>query len=207
MHMAPRPKLKVSEEGDAKGLRLGRAEGAAYGRTLKHMTGDVAEAGDAVRHGDYIIGYAVEKAEGMYMPGRTGRLKWMEPKAANAHIEVSVRDAADGRFIPVLDVTVTVTNSGGKKIGKHKEPLVWHPYLYHYGRNWRLPGDGRYSLRIQFPAPKFHRHEERQAHEQGRRCHVSQREDRNRQGLNCPVCKSKFNRARNPRNPDRVYVP
>jgi hypothetical protein len=162
MHMARhRSKLKVSEEGDAKGLRLGRAEGAAYGRTLRHMTDEVADAGGAVRYGDYIIGYAIEKAEGMYMPGRGGRLKWMEPKATNAHLEVSVRDAADGRFIPVLDITVTVTDARGKKIGKHKEPLIWHPYLYHYGRNWRLPGDGRYSLRVQFPAPKFHRHDEK----------------------------------------------
>lgn len=159
--VATRKKLTVSEEGDAKGLRLGRAEGKAYGRTLKHMTDEVADAGGKVTRGDYIIGYAVEKAEGMYMPSRTGRLKWMEPKRANAHIEVSVCDRADGRFIPVLDVTVTVIDSRGKKIGKHKTPLVWHPYLYHYGRNWTLPGDGRYTLRIQFPAPKIHRHDEK----------------------------------------------
>ncbi|MEJ2433382.1 MAG: hypothetical protein P8Y53_09515 [Pseudolabrys sp.] len=85
--------LKPSDEGDKRGLALGRAEGEAFTRTLKHMLDDVAE--------------------------------------------------------------------GGGQVGTHRLPLLWHPYLYHYGRNWKIPGDGTYSLRVRFPAPQFHRHDKK----------------------------------------------
>lgn len=160
--------LKVSDEADSKGLKLGRAAGKALGRTLKHMINDVAENGKEIAHGEYLIAYAIEKAEGMYMPkkgqkkrvknGGALKLEWHEPKQHNIHIEVSVRDKADGRMIPGLDVEVTVMK-GRRKVGTHRLPMLWHPYLYHYGRNWRVPGDGKYDLRVRFPAPLFHRHD------------------------------------------------
>jgi hypothetical protein len=150
--------LKISDEGDQRGLALGRAEGEAFGRTLNHMLTDIADGGEEIEQGDYLIAYAVEKAEGMYAP-KNGELKWQAPADENIHIEVSVRDKADGRLIPGLDVDVTVIDKNGKEIGTHRQPLLWHPYLYHYGRNWRIPGDGTYSLRVRFPMPQFHRHD------------------------------------------------
>jgi hypothetical protein len=154
---ATRP-MKVSEEGDREGLRLARAEGRALGETLAHMIGDIAENGGETQVGEYLIGYAVEKAEGMY-EWRDGGLVWVEPGDGNAHVEVSIRDAADGRFIPGLDVRVAVIDAQGRELGEHRQPLLWHPYLYHYGRNWHLPGSGRYMLRIRFDAPRFPRHD------------------------------------------------
>lgn len=150
--------LTQSEEGDACGLALGRAQGEAFGRTLRHMIEDIADGGAEIERGDYLIGYAVEKAEGMYVP-KNGKLEWQEPAEENIHIEISVRDKADGRLIPGLDIDVTVIDEAGKEIGTHRHPLLWHPYLYHYGRNWVVPGDGTYSLRVRFPAPQFHRHD------------------------------------------------
>ncbi len=150
--------LKPSDEADGLGLALGRAEGQAFGRTLKHMLEDVADAGEEIESGDYMIAYAVEKAEGMYVP-RNGGFEWQPPENENIHIEISVRDAADGRMIPGLDVDVTVTDADGKEVGTHRQPLLWHPYLYHYGRNWHIPGDGTYRLRVRFNAPNFHRHD------------------------------------------------
>lgn len=166
-----RAALKVSDEGDSKGLKLGRAEGEAFGRTLKHMLNDIAEGGKEIEHGDYLIAFALEEAEGMYAPKKRKKkgekngngalkLEWREPKKENIHIEVSVRDKADGRMIPGLDIEVTVMK-GRSKIGTHKHPLLWHPYLYHYGRNWKVPGDGKYDLRVRFPAPQFHRHDKK----------------------------------------------
>jgi hypothetical protein len=67
--------LTPSDEGDARGLALGRAQGEAFGRTLRHMIDDVADGGAEIESGDYLIGYAVEKAEGMYAP-RNGSLEW-----------------------------------------------------------------------------------------------------------------------------------
>jgi uncharacterized protein involved in high-affinity Fe2+ transport len=84
---------------------------------------------------------------------------WHE-RSENVHIEISVRDGADNRFIPYLTITVTVRDSQGKLIGKEQQPYIWHPWLYHYGLNWRLPGDGEYSLQVDIEAPTFMRHDE-----------------------------------------------
>lgn len=157
--MALRERLTTSEEGDAHGLALGSAEGQAFSRTLKHMLEDIAEGGDQVEQGDYLISYAVEKAEGMYAP-KDGKLEWEPPGDANIHVEIAVQDKADGRLIPGLDVDVTLSKDG-QEIGTHRTPLLWHPYLYHYGRNWRIPGSGSYTLRVTFPAPQFHRHDKK----------------------------------------------
>jgi hypothetical protein len=151
-------KLTVSDEGDSPGLRLGRAEGEAYGAILQHMLQNVADVGALLESGDYQIAYASEKAEGMYVE-RDGRFDWDEPTDQNVHLEIVVRDRADGRFIPELDVSVTLIDAAGREIGTFRHPLLWHPYLYHYGRNWRIPSDGRYSLRVRFPAPHFRRHD------------------------------------------------
>jgi len=152
--------LKPSDEGDEQGLKLGRAEGEAYSKILKHMLDDVAEGGGQVEHGDYLISYAVEEAEGMYVP-KDGKLEWEPPGEANIHIEIAVQDKADGRLIPGLDIDVTVIDANGEEVGTHRTPLLWHPYLYHYGRNWRIPGSGIYTLRVRFPAPQFHRHDKK----------------------------------------------
>lgn len=91
--------LVPSDEGDEAGLELGRAQGEAMTPTLRHMIDDVAHDGGEQAAGEYLVAYAVEEAEGMYVP-RNGRLEWQDPGEVNAHIEVAVRDAADGRLIP-----------------------------------------------------------------------------------------------------------
>jgi hypothetical protein len=70
--------LTASDEGDQRGLALGHAEGRAFGLTLKHMLEDVADGGREVESDDYLIAYAVEKAEGMYAP-KDGGLEWQAP--------------------------------------------------------------------------------------------------------------------------------
>ena len=96
-----------------------------------------------------------------------------------------MRDRADGRLIPGLDIDVTVIDKNGKEIGTHRHPLLWHPYLYHYGRNWVVPGDGTYSLRVRFPAPQFHRHDKKNGKRfaQGRGRDVRGRRAEDRHGL------------------------
>lgn len=96
----------------------------------------------------------------MWVP-KGGDLEWSKPGDENAHIEVAVRDAADGRLIPGLQVEATVIDGDGNELGSHEMPLLWHPYLYHYGRNWRLPADGSYTLKVRFDAPTFARHDEK----------------------------------------------
>ena len=48
-----------------------------------------------------------------------------------------------------------------KQIGSHEQPFLWHPWLYHYGRNWHVPGDGNYKLAVQVEPPTFMRHDKK----------------------------------------------
>lgn len=148
-----------TSEADATQLDLARAQGDAYGRALSHMTEKVAHDGGMQPAGEYLVGYAVEEAEGMYA-WHDGKLVWHDPGEANVHVEVAVCDSADGRFVPGLQVTVTLIGPDGKEVGTHEQPMLWHPMLYHYGRNWTVPSDGSYMLRVHIDPPMFMRHDE-----------------------------------------------
>ena len=148
-----------TSEATQKQLDLARAQGDAYGSALEFMTGTVAHDGGQTEAGHYLIGYAIEEAEGMY-EWADGRLEWKEPGADNVHVEVAVRDRADGRFIPGVTVYATLISADGTEIGTHEQPLLWHPMIYHYGRNWKVPVGGRYSLRVRVEPPTFMRHDE-----------------------------------------------
>ena len=148
-----------SSEADEAQLALARDQGEAYGRALAHMANSVAHDGGRQRAGDYVVGYAVEEAEGMY-EWRDGELVWREPEDENLHVEVTVCDRADGRFVPGARVTVTLVAPDGTELGPHEQPLLWHPMIYHYGRNWTVPGDGEYTLRVHIDPPPFPRHDE-----------------------------------------------
>lgn len=153
------PLMEQSDEATEEQLELARKQGSALEAALKEMIEEEAH-GKEMTAGNYRIGYAVEHAEGMYRL-QGGELVWYEPQNENAHIEISVRDAADGRFIPELDITLTVLSSNEQAVGTNKQPFIWHPWLYHYGRNWVLPGDGTYTLHVHIAAPEFMRHDKK----------------------------------------------
>lgn len=148
-----------SDEADAKQLEMARQEGDAYHRSLLYMAHDVADAGGEQQAGDYIVAFAQERAEGMYMLRGESELEWVEPQEENCHLEISVSDAADRRFIPGLDIEASLVSESGAVTGPFPIPFLWHPGLYHYGRNIKLPGDGRYTLRIRIAPPTFMRHD------------------------------------------------
>jgi hypothetical protein len=154
---APQPSLQPSDEADEQQLRLAQAQGNAFQQAVDMMTKQEAHGAEQ-RAGDYLIGYAIEHAEGLYQL-RDGQLQWHEPQDQNAHVEVVVRDGADGRFIPGLTVYATLFDGNGDQIGRHQQPFLWHPWLYHYGRNWHVPGDGEYTLRVRVEVPDFPRHD------------------------------------------------
>ncbi len=151
------PKVK-SDEANLNQLELAKSQGKAYVRALRHMIEFVADIGDEKAAGDYIVAYAIEKPEGLYHP-EGDDLVWKEPKDVNVHVEVSLRDAADDRFVYGATVFVTVFDAQGKQVGRHQQPLLWHPWLPHYGRNWRLPGSGEYDILIEVERVKMPRHD------------------------------------------------
>lgn len=157
-HHTGRPPMEKSEEAKPEQLDMARSQGEEYVQALHHMSQKEADDGGEQRAGDYVITYAIEKAEGMYQL-RNGELAWEKPVDENIHIEISVRDGADHRFIPGLEVYVTVLTADGEEVGRHRQPFLWHPWLYHYGRNWKVPGDGSYTLHVEIEAPDFPRHD------------------------------------------------
>ena len=154
-----KPPMKTSDEAQKEGLKLAKEQGDEYKKALHHMK-HVADEMQAQHVGEYIVGLAIEKAEGMYH-SEGGQLVWKNPITENAHIEIAVQDATDERFIPGLSVTVTVLDQNGKAVGSHQQPFLWHPWLYHYGLNWTLPGDGTYSIKVHIDPPTFPRHDKK----------------------------------------------
>lgn len=150
------PPMQPSNEVTPQQLDLARQQGQAYRRALDAMA---AEDGAAEQEaGDFRIAVAAEKAEGMYaLDG--GGLVWHEPGEANAHVEVVVVDRADGRFVPELDVAVEVLTADGRSLGRKQAPFLWHPFLHHYGHNWKVPGAGEYTVAVHVDAARFYRHD------------------------------------------------
>lgn len=151
------PPMQPSNEATKDQLQLAKAQGDALQKALDTMT-DMESHSAPQRVGDYEVICIAEDAEGLYML-RGGSLEWQEPQQENAHIEIGVRDGADGRFIPGLSISATIIDSSGKELGTYAMPFLWHPWLYHYGRNVQLPGDGEYTVRVRIDAPDFPRHD------------------------------------------------
>lgn len=153
--------LQPSAEVDERHLELAREAGDAYQRAADHVIEEVAETGAKTQTGDYLVGFAQEEAEGTYRM-TDGALEWREPseEEENYHLEVLVASAADGRFLPGLTVRATVEDDGGEAAGPAEIPLVWHPGVYHYGRNLSLPGDGTYTVTVEVEPAALPRHDE-----------------------------------------------
>jgi len=156
---AATPRMAESNEAEPGQLSVARRQGDSYGAALDAMA---EEDGAAVtRAGDYVVALVNEQAEGMYAPAEGGELVWREaPEEANAHIEVAVADGADGRFVPGLEVTVTLME-GERELFTERAPFLWHPFLHHYGFNARVPGAGPFTVRLRIDPPEYMRHDPR----------------------------------------------
>ena len=150
------PPMQASNEAEPEQLDIARAQGDTYGQALHAM--DEESGAVTQRAGDYLVAFVQENAEGMYEL-QDGRLVWREaPEEANAHLEIAVADAADGRFVPGLDITLALLE-GERELFTTNMPFLWHPYLYHYGTNARVPGEGPYNVRVSIGPPAFMRHD------------------------------------------------
>lgn len=157
---APSPVDRPSDEADEHQLALARQEGAAYAQSLRYMAEEVADTGGQQRAGDHLVGFAQERAEGMWQLHQ-GKLQWHEPgPKENCHLEVAVCDGSDGRFVPYLEIKATLVAADDRQVGPFNVPFVWHPGLYHYGRNVEVPGGGTYTLRVRIAPPTFMRHDQ-----------------------------------------------
>ncbi len=151
--------LQPSDEADERQIELAAEAGEAYLEAADYMIEEVAQTGDRTTEGDFVVGIAIEKAEGMYRLEQ-GDLHWVPPSdGENAHLEVLVASAADGRFVPNLNVRAELHGDDGI-VGPVEIPFVWHPGLYHYGVNLELPGTGTYDVDVHVDPATFPRHDE-----------------------------------------------
>ena len=156
---AQTPPRQMTPEATRVGLQLAQEAGDAYQRMVRYFIAHVATSGAEQEVGNYRIGVAVEHAEPLYQL-LGGQLVLTEPpEGDNAHLEVAVADAADGRFVPSLTVAVTLLAEHGKQVGVFHLPFLWHPTMYHYGANVHVPADMKYMLRVAIDAPTFPRHD------------------------------------------------
>lgn len=156
--MSDDAELRPSAEADQRQIDLAGDAGEVYRQAADYMISEVAHAGGREREGDYVVGFAQEEAEGMYRM-RDGDFAWEAPdEDDNCHLEVIVASAADGRFVPHLTVDATLEGEG-EAVGPEEMPFVWHPGLYHYGKNLELPGDGSYDVTVEIEPAQFPRHD------------------------------------------------
>ena len=152
------PPMTSSNEATPEQLDLARNQGAAVMKALDQMANEEAHSGGKKAAGDYLVAYACETAEGLWHM-RDGDLVYEKPDEENAHLEIAVLDGGDHRFVPGLTVHLTVIDSDGNEVGTHVQPFLWHPWIYHYGRNWKLPGSGTYTFHVRIEPPTFARHD------------------------------------------------
>ena len=56
-----------------------------------------------------------------------------------------------------MRVVATLIDPAGEEVGTHEQPMLWHPIIYRYGRNWLVPGAGDYVLRVRVDPPSYSR--------------------------------------------------
>lgn len=159
----PHPETPLSKESDEAAPhqhRMAQQQGDAYATAVTHMAEKVAMVGAEAHAGEMIVALAIEAAEGMYEWDQ-GVLSWVEPTDQNFHIEVSVRDAKDNRFIPGLVVHVRVIDDDDQTRAEGTLPMLWHPWLYHYGSNFVLPSGATVAVEVEIEAPDFPRHDQK----------------------------------------------
>ncbi|MEH1127166.1 iron transporter [Micromonospora sp. CPCC 206061] len=155
MKDAATPPMRPSNEATKRQRDIAAVQGEAYRLAVEAMA--VENGIRETRAGGYVIGFTTEAAEGAYTP-QDRQLARAEPAGANTHMEVIVADGSDGRFVPQLDVTVTVLTDG-RQLFTTAVPFLWHPFLYHYGINAEVPGEGPFDVTVRIQPPDFMRHD------------------------------------------------
>lgn len=155
------PPMHVSDEAKERQLQLAMRQGDALGDAADEMIKREADYGALQRAGDYVVGVAVENAEGLYELTGDGELQWRATadREEDSHLEICVRDAFDGRFIPALTVHATVAGPDGTTSFDGRLEFLWHPWIHHYGANISIPREGEYTVRVHIDPPTFMRHD------------------------------------------------
>lgn len=120
---------------------------------------EVRAEGGEKRVGPWRIAYIVEPAEGWF-EGRGDDVEWRAPADGETHhIEILPIEAATGRLVPEVPITVEVLDAQGERVAR--KPLrPYYPEFFHYADNFSIPDAGEYRLRARIQPPDLRRHGE-----------------------------------------------
>jgi hypothetical protein len=154
----------ASGTGSATASGSGTATGAAtqvpdgVAAQYAQIEEEIEAEGGETTSGPWRVGYIVEGAEGWYEP-RGGRLVWRAPAAGETHhVEILPIEAATGRVVPDVPITVEILDEGGDVVAT-KQLSFYYATFFHYAENFSLE-PGEYTLRATLGAPAFRRHGE-----------------------------------------------
>lgn len=102
--------------------------------------------GQLQRNGDYLIGYTLAQSTNGIDDGTDGATE-------RVYLEIIVADAADQHTLADLIVQAKLVDQRGDEVSTHQQPLRLRPRPRHYGRTWRIPGAGEYTLYVRVEPP------------------------------------------------------
>ncbi len=122
---------------------------------------EVRAEGGEKRTGPWRIAYIVEPAEGWF-ERRGDDLEWRAPAEGETHhIEILPIEAATGRLVPEVPITVEVLDAQGERVAR-KRLAPYYAEFFHYADNFSIPEAGDYRLRARIDPPDLRRHGEEQ---------------------------------------------
>ncbi|SBW22224.1 hypothetical protein FDG2_2319 [Candidatus Protofrankia californiensis] len=128
-----------------------------YTTLAKTLAKEIRSEGEEVRTGPWRIAYVVEPAESWY-EGNGGQQALRRPAAGETHhIEIIPVEAATGRIVPNVPITLAVVNDKGAVVDE-KTLNFYYTEFFHYADNFTIPQDGSYTLRATVGVPAFFRH-------------------------------------------------
>ncbi|KLL09933.1 MULTISPECIES: hypothetical protein [Protofrankia] len=120
---------------------------------------EIRSEGGEVQTGPWRIAYIVEPAESWY-EGNSGQQVLRKPAAGETHhIEIISIEAATGRIVPNIPITLAVVDDKGTVVDE-KALNFYYAEFFHYANNFTVPQDGSYTLRATVGIPTFFRHGE-----------------------------------------------
>lgn len=121
------------------------------------LAAEVAERGGSTTSGDWKVSYIVEQAEPWFHE-HDGAQQFREPSGTETHhIEIIPVEAATGRIVPEVPITVEVVDESGTVVDS-QELNFYYSTFFHYANNFSIPAEGSYTLRAELGTPGFLRH-------------------------------------------------
>jgi len=132
---------------------------AGVAAQYRQIAEEVAAEGGEKRVGPWRIAYIVEPAEGWF-EHTGGQLGWRAPAPGETHhIEILPIEAATGRLVPNVPITLEIRDAQGARVARQRLPMYYAEF-FHYADNFAIPRSGEYTLRATLGAPDLRRHGE-----------------------------------------------